>query len=1017
MEQSTQSTSFSSSSGMTLKEFKQELIDYGRTCIPEDLKHLIRIEGSSESKNMYLVNTKTKETVDLIKRKFGRDSISTQIANNVDIESLQPLRVFEFDISDNSKSIAELFPKEDETNLFNEERKKVKDNVSRAISDVKTSIYRLIEASKKESNKQSTVQQEEKVEVQIEEVEEDIKGDYDLKVAEQQALKQLLVTANGNERSFYIAGHDWDNIDQLPRFIENNIWENGHEDKQISIVNSANVGDILFAKTTWVRGKSEGMLTFMAIGIVLENPRDGHLLQVNWFSFPEKLDLNIGSQYRRTFQRISQNYLYEILKRVLRVYENLPEIINELSILKEDSDIGGLIRSKIEAHSNFWWINDYRQEWTDQTKTPTTTIFATTDNYADKISSGELLMVSVDPNNKHLLQGVFQVKKIFNLEIEADLLHEFDIKISIDDLQNNKKLHDWGLLDVLLRDISLISSETFYEVFSIAELANPPSSRTEKDPVKSSIESTKDKIPFHNDVVAQEDKLGREPVAKAFVDLIKKDVFTEDMNHAFMVHLQGEWGAGKSTFLNLIKKHLNDGKEEWIVIDYNAWQNQHITPPWWTLIDQIYRQTKIRKPFDFFGNLWRGENWRRIKLYSGWQKTIAIFLTLIIVSGLVYFGKSIIDFVLGIPFFAVGEDSAENEPIIATIGKLLVALGSIVTIIFAFSKVLTSSFFTISSDEANSFLKRSADPMSRIKTHFGGLVNDINSKEKTRWWSKSNKKKRQLAIFIDDIDRCNRGFIIQLLEGIQTLFKEKKVLYIVAGDKNWITTSFANTYSEFNQQSSSHHNLGELFLEKAFQMSLRMPNISDDSKEEYWSHILGITETDNEKKVEVEEISSELKNEVQQELDSTEEDITSPEFIEKFEKKHNFSSNAASRLIIEKKNESDKEIRHLLKDLHGLVETNPRSIIRLANNYTMTRSTLIAERKSFNAEKLLRWLILKDLYPTVIDSIRSNKSMEEIKVELSEPSVREKYEKLVTGSKEEEADILTLEEVREFEGI
>src|SRR5690606_6905879 len=85
-----------------------------------------------------------------------------------------------------------------------------------------------------------------------------------------------------------------------------------------------------------------------------------------------------------------------------------------------------------------------------------------------------------------------------------------------------------------------------------------------------------EKISFHLDKVVVEDRLGREPVARAFTDLIKNDIFSEDLSHSFMVHLNGEWGAGKSSFLKLIKKNLKAGDKKWVIIEYNAWQNQHI---------------------------------------------------------------------------------------------------------------------------------------------------------------------------------------------------------------------------------------------------------------------------------------------------------------------------------------------------------------------------------------------------------------------------------------------------------
>ncbi len=41
-------------------------------------------------------------------------------------------------------------------------------------------------------------------------------------------------------------------------------------------------------------------------------------------------------------------------------------------------------------------------------------------------------------------------------------------------------------------------------------------------------------------------------------------------------------------------------------------------------------------------------------------------------------------------------------------------------------------------------------------------------------------------IFIDDLDRCQGAYVIELLEGIQTLFKAAEVVFIIAADRDWL---------------------------------------------------------------------------------------------------------------------------------------------------------------------------------------------------------------------------------------
>jgi hypothetical protein len=83
-----------------------------------------------------------------------------------------------------------------------------------------------------------------------------------------------------------------------------------------------------------------------------------------------------------------------------------------------------------------------------------------------------------------------------------------------------------------------------------------------------------------------------------------------------------------------------------------------------------------------------------------------------------------------------------------------------------------------------------------------------------------------LAVLIDDLDRCDKDYVVQLLEGIQTIFIRAPVTYVAAADRRWIEASFEERYEPFVQHlSEPARGLGYLFLEKAFQLSTTLPRI------------------------------------------------------------------------------------------------------------------------------------------------------------------------------------------------
>lgn len=462
---------------------------------------------------------------------------------------------------------------------------------------------------------------------------------------------------------------------------------------------------------------------------------------------------------------------------------------------------------------------------------------------------------------------------------------------------------------------------------------------------------TKDKIPFHLDNVETIDKLNREPVAKSLARLINKDIFDqEEMNHSFMVHLQGEWGSGKSTFLNLIEKHLQTDSRKWVVVKYNAWQNQHISPPWWTFLNQLFKQginqvDRISRPRFILG-----EKLRRVIWYSGWNKILTLVVSIILLLIVVLNFSTIFTSVTSI---AKLDDNFTS----ADFAKLILSIGSVVALVFSFSKFLATPFTLKSSKQAEAFTTRASDPMTQIKNHFNHLI------------ASYNKADREVAVFIDDIDRCNREYTIELLEGIQTLFKDRRVLYIVAGDTKWITSCFENNYKEFSKVAADQgQNLGELFLEKAFQLSVRMPNVSEESKQAYWKEIIGDT---LDIQVELEDDGGEMTNEEREEIKREIVEFYNQNENSNIERnliqeKYNISNEQVTDLAIEGLDENTEDVRHLLMSFHNLISPNPRSIKRLANNYSMYRNTLIAEQTNFKPGHLFRWLLLEDKYPMLI---------------------------------------------------
>lgn len=64
------------------------------------------------------------------------------------------------------------------------------------------------------------------------------------------------------------------------------------------------------------------------------------------------------------------------------------------------------------------------------------------------------------------------------------------------------------------------------------------------------------------------DELSREPYAKTIGNHIKNTINQK----AFAIAIIGDWGSGKTTFMDFVKKNLKNDEEKNIIIDYNPWK-------------------------------------------------------------------------------------------------------------------------------------------------------------------------------------------------------------------------------------------------------------------------------------------------------------------------------------------------------------------------------------------------------------------------------------------------------------
>jgi hypothetical protein len=209
--------------------------------------------------------------------------------------------------------------------------------------------------------------------------------------------------------------------------------------------------------------------------------------------------------------------------------------------------------------------------------------------------------------------------------------------------------------------------------------------------------------------------------------------------------------------------------------------------------------------------------------------------------------------------------------------------------------------------------------MEKVQEHFADLV---------RWLH------YPVIILIDDLDRCRGDYVVELLEGIQTLFRDQPVAYVVAADRDWLSDSYQAAYGDFvSANDEPGRPLGYLFLEKTFQLSVTLPPPSTTVRARYWGRLLRPGDAIDRGELRAAREAADaafsgLGSEaaIRQELEANPGGTPAEQQARREAAAIQLASPAVAQ-----------EAQHALQPFAGLLDSNPRALKRLVNAYGMAR--------------------------------------------------------------------------------
>ncbi|MEE1443442.1 MAG: Qat anti-phage system ATPase QatA [Blautia sp.] len=280
------------------------------------------------------------------------------------------------------------------------------------------------------------------------------------------------------------------------------------------------------------------------------------------------------------------------------------------------------------------------------------------------------------------------------------------------------------------------------------------------------------------------DLLNNEAIAKTIVSLIK-----DSKEQPISVGIHGDWGAGKSSILEMVENEVNkspseDGKK-YSCIRFNGWRHQGFEDSKVALMSSIVselqkKETLGAKAGETLKKLWKNINWMSVAKATG--KTA-----------------------LGI---------ATGTAPITLLSSAMDVLKSTVTTEEGIAGAIESIGGYLHDAKITEDTSSNKE-FSEFQENFAELLESASIKK--------------LVVLIDDLDRCLPDVAINTLEAVRLFMFSEKTAFVIAADESMIRYAVKKHFPDAINEHKI--NAGDTFankyLEKLIQVPFRIPALGE----------------------------------------------------------------------------------------------------------------------------------------------------------------------------------------------
>lgn len=549
---------------------------------------------------------------------------------------------------------------------------------------------------------------------------------------------------------------------------------------------------------------------------------------------------------------------------------------------------------------------------------------------------------------------------------------------------------------------------------------------TEKETLPSSLLSAQVKL--HSDAWSTEDQLGYIHYAQVISQIIK----SKDSTPPLTIAIIAPWGHGKTTLMRYIKDQLdnhqsvlasniealaeqekklddavlhrlNPGETEeqarnrfieeelknkklenqtrqqriktWLeeyrkeqvtfepliepTIWFNPWQYQSSQQIWSGMAHAIINQLVEKLPKYRQEEFWLKLHLRRVDQHAIRKEIYKTIFIRLIPNLLVFLSGTIL----------ILAKIGANASLFSSIFPAFLMLGSAINGIFAWSKEKAKGL-----EESYDNFFRSPDYESEK-----GMFHEVN--EDLEIVFDLLAKGQKVTIFIDDLDRCSPGKIVEVIEAINLMMNgdyHKDCYFVIGMDAQVVAAALDACYKDLHGKLADRErmqgSIGWYFLDKFIQLPFFIPSIKEDSKKRYLEKLFRQQQLSEEEKKRLKNTLTpkDLNEAAQKILEAQKANLNEriKEIRTEFDQALEKDLDQVILFQAFEQNQDSEEILQQVYNFSKFLEDSPRSLKRFANMlrfYTaMQQLRHTKELPNASTESLAKWLTITLRWPQMV---------------------------------------------------